>query len=218
MKDRIAAGRKQPCRASPRSFLNLLAAPSLGAMAVDLDVLQELEDLARRGGELDQGPPEGSMAEICALAARLRTRAPAALPLDAAGMPRAPLPRGFWLPWPGLEEMVRGPPRAPPPALTVSEAWAVELRPLPPATAVLYTVDGSVPRAGAPGTLQATQAPLRLEPGGQVYAAACGRGLQMSDLVTLKRPGARPEVPKKLPKRSSFRNDLLPPGAHILDP
>ena len=32
-------------------------------------------------------------------------------------------------------------------------------RPLPPASAVLFTVDGSLPRPGSKGTMQAPQAP-----------------------------------------------------------
>ena len=168
-------------------------------MAVDLSVLNELEALAARGSALED-ELDVDLEEVCSFAARLRCHAPAALPLDAQGMPSVPLPRGFWLPWPSLEEMPRGllaVRRAPPPELRV-EGWEVSIRPLPPATWVLYTVDGSVPRQGAKGTQQAAEAKVQLEAGGQVYAAACGRNLQISDLVTFKRPGAQPkEAPRK---------------------
>ena len=42
--------------------------------------------------------------EICHFASQLRVGVPAKLPLDAKGLPLAPLPAGFWLPFPTLED------------------------------------------------------------------------------------------------------------------
>ena len=42
--------------------------------------------------------------EICHFASQLRVGVPAKLPLDAKSLPLAPLPAGFWLPFPTLED------------------------------------------------------------------------------------------------------------------
>ena len=42
--------------------------------------------------------------EICHFASQLRMGVPAKLPLDAKSLPLAPLPAGFWLPFPTLED------------------------------------------------------------------------------------------------------------------
>ncbi|CAE8651091.1 unnamed protein product, partial [Polarella glacialis] len=107
--------------------------------------------------------------EVCNFSARLRFGPPVDFPLTAAGSPAAPLPPGFWLPHPTVQDELpraaalwSGAARAPPPELELREpstaqhdAWQVWLRPVPPATFVLFTVDGSLPRPGQPSTRRA---------------------------------------------------------------
>eukprot|EP00913_Durusdinium_trenchii_P010613 g9957.t1 len=189
-----------------------------------LPVFEELEDLAHRGRQLCQRR-------------RLRLAAPANFPLDArTGLPAAHhLPKGFTLPWPSLEEempkamaLASGLKRVPPPQALLERssgvpgaAWAVQLRPIAPASAVLFTVDGSLPRVGSASTMRASEAPVLLAEGGQVFAVAAAPGKHLSDVVTVKTPMAKdqrepPAAPvgvatKKVQKRrsSSFRSNLL---------
>ena len=44
-----------------------------------------------------------SQDDICRFAGRLRLSAPFGFPQMADGLPAAPLPTGFWLPWPTLQ-------------------------------------------------------------------------------------------------------------------
>ncbi|CAL1129064.1 unnamed protein product [Cladocopium goreaui] len=201
-----------------------------------LPVFQELEDLAHTGAQLCkrsrdlQRAAPVNLEEICHFASQLRMGVPAKLPLDAKSLPLAPLPAGFWLPFPTLEEeipnataLATGLRRCPPPHVslqpsqTSGAAWAVQLRALPPATSVLFTVDGSVPRLGSKSTMQATQAPVLLAEGAQVCAVAAAAGKHLSDVITVKTPNAKVAAPsepakvapKKATSKSSFRNDLL---------
>ncbi|CAK9004570.1 Uncharacterized protein SCF082_LOCUS8241 [Durusdinium trenchii] len=208
-----------------------------------LPVFEELEDLAHRGRQLCQRRVEAKtcdgapLEEICHFAQRLRLAAPANFPLDArTGLPAAHhLPKGFTLPWPSLEEempkamaLASGLKRVPPPQALLERssgvpgaAWAVQLRPIAPASAVLFTVDGSLPRVGSASTMRASEAPVLLAEGGQVFAVAAAPGKHLSDVVTVKTPMAKdqrepPAAPvgvatKKVQKRrsSSFRSNLL---------
>lgn len=202
-----------------------------------LPVFQELEDLAHTGAQLCkrsrdlQRAAPVNLEEVCNFASQLRVGVPAKLPLDAKSLPLAPLPAGFWLPFPTLEEeipkataLATGLRRCPPPHVSLSTpsvssgaAWAVQLRALPPASSVLFTVDGSVPKVGSKSTMQATQAPVLLAEGAQICAVAAAAGLHLSDVITVRTPNAKVAAPsepakvapKKATSKSSFRNDLL---------
>ncbi|OLQ07045.1 hypothetical protein AK812_SmicGene9660 [Symbiodinium microadriaticum] len=198
---------------------SLMAGPagSDAARAFDdlLKVFTEVEDLAHRGKTLaskaveakDLNPPD--LDDICKFASRLRHAAPVGFPQAADGFPAAPLPSGFWLPWPTLQEqmplakaLASGALRAPPPKVSLERAdpgsgaaWAVTMRPLPPASAVLFTADGSLPKPGSTGTLQAPQdGPILLGEGGQVFAVAVAAGRGLSDVVTVRTPKAAPDT------------------------
>ncbi|CAK9034254.1 unnamed protein product [Durusdinium trenchii] len=161
--------------------------------------------------ELADGVREDEVEEeICHFAQRLRLAAPANFPLDArTGLPAAHhLPKGFTLPWPSLEEempkamaLASGLKRVPPPQALLERssgvpgaAWAVQLRPIAPASAVLFTVDGSLPRVGSASTMRASEAPVLLAEGGQVFAVAAAPGKHLSDVVTVKTPMAKAGV------------------------
>ncbi|CAE7735870.1 unnamed protein product [Symbiodinium pilosum] len=116
-----------------------------------LEVFAEVEDLAHRGRVLVNKAEEArnltpaSLDDICKFASRMRLSAPVGFPQTLAGFPAAPLPAGFVLPWPTLQEempraraLASGALRAPPPSVKLARAdpsdpgsraaWAVTLR------------------------------------------------------------------------------------------
>ncbi|CAE7515057.1 unnamed protein product [Symbiodinium natans] len=196
-----------------------------------LRVFAEVEDLAHRGQVMVKKAAEAKdlrpadLDDICKFASRLRLAAPFGFPQNPAGFPAAPLPQGFCLPWPTLQEqmsqakaLASGALRAPPPIVTVERAdpvsgaaWAVTMRPRPPASAVLFTADGSLPRPGSKGTLQAPQdAPVLLAEGGQVFAVAVVPSRGLSDVVTVRTPKATEASQGSAPAKAKRPADRTP--------
>jgi len=169
----------------------------------------QLEDLVHRGKTYERwfetrAERGVDVDALCSHAARVRTAAPVRFPLNEEGWPVEALPPGFSLPFPTLqgdlpESMLQlGARRAPPPVAEVTPlqgeaggVWTVRLRPLPPASAVLYTTDGSLPRTANAAARRAsgTDGPgVILKHGGMIISVAMGPGLIPSDAVTVKGP------------------------------
>lgn len=174
------------------------------------DSTEELHDLVQRGKRFvkwsqDAAGPGPDLDTLCNYAARLCTAGPPQLPITSEGLPAVPLPSGCSLPFPATGTMalatLRGCSRAPPPEahVVVHErkegagpgAWEVKLRPLPPATVVMYTTNTSLPRPDNPAAKRASKPGgpgVLLGPGSGVIAVAFGPMLVPSDSVTYVAP------------------------------
>eukprot|EP00927_Polykrikos_kofoidii_P002544 TRINITY_DN11013_c0_g1_i1.p1 TRINITY_DN11013_c0_g1~~TRINITY_DN11013_c0_g1_i1.p1 ORF type:complete len:510 (-),score=127.28 TRINITY_DN11013_c0_g1_i1:325-1797(-) len=149
---------------------------------------------------------------VCNVAARLRTTAPLRTVLGPEGWPSAPLPPNAGLPYPTFQDELpqatslrSAASRAPPPDVSATkepggDVWEVRLRLFPPATEVLYTVDGSLPRFDNPSARRCKLRPnadlqqlssgvrVRVRPGTRFFAAAAAKGLRISAYVTVTLP------------------------------
>lgn len=150
---------------------------------------------------------------VCTYATRLRSTAPPVhFPVRRDGVPAAPLPPGFRLPFPTREEVARGAAlrsassRAPPPMLEVlpsgrassngssSVRWEVRVQPALPTGVALLTRDGSLPRVGnaAARSVSAEGVVVPMLPGSQLYVAGFAPGMRRSDVVTVVVPAPAP--------------------------
>lgn len=213
-------------------------------------VATELGELARRGRKMVRRSANAQECELpdldtlCSFAARIQTAPPSEFPLTPLGWPAEPLPQGFELPHPSvqgdiLKSMLRSShARAPPPVAEVTagggssvgmqqlgDLWTVRLKPLAPATSVLYTVDGSLPRTGNAAARRITAAAspddvISLKPGGTIIAVALGQRLRVSDFVTLSvpRPPAHAPAAVALQSLTVAATPLPRPAAGVVAP
>lgn len=178
-------------------------------------VRQQLSKLVHDGRKLSllmEQPKSGSdLATISSLAARLRTASPLRFPVMPSGFPSAPLPPGASLPYPcepaQIAQALRtGLRRPPPPEMRVSaspgaaQGWVVHVRFLPPATAIIFTLDGSLPLAGKAATKvysDSAELMLQLGPGGapSIFVRAVAQNMAPSDTVIVSAPKQPQSIP-----------------------
>mmetsp|Transcript_87660 Transcript_87660/g.165284 ORF Transcript_87660/g.165284 Transcript_87660/m.165284 type:complete len:325 (-) Transcript_87660:32-1006(-) len=196
-------------------------------------VRQQLTKLVHDGRKLSllmEQPTSGSdLATISSLAARVRTASPLRFPVMPSGAPSAPLPPGASLPYPcepvqTAHALRTGLRRPPPPEMRVSanpgaaQGWVVHVRFLPPATGIIFTVDGSLPLSGKPATKvhsDSADLMLRLGPGGapSIFARAVAQNMSPSDTVIV----SAPKQPQSTPIVSvASADDSRPPMAGAL--